>query len=123
MLLLLTSYVCEYCDGPPVGQFYRGFVVWRGLDGDQPRREYVFRTREIAAKWRELRKLEDFEIREVLSENAIGWRRSRGSVKDIELADRLYYIYPDHRFPPAADRAFLAPEALGGSDDVVVLSA
>ncbi len=49
------------------------------------------------------------DIREVLAHQEIPWQVSRGSIRDLELASRLYEIYPDHRFEPKPYRAFLAP--------------
>jgi hypothetical protein len=102
---LLVSFVCDYCDGlVDWGSFHRGFIVWRD---DFDRLEYVFPTREAAERWRSVRGLSGHEIREVLSEQPFRWHMSRGSVKDIELADHVYEIFPNHRHAPGQHRAFL----------------
>lgn len=117
MLPLFTSCICERCDGPPRGRFYVGFVVWRGGDdGDGPRQDYVFRTGSDARRWRDVNKLTGCEIRPVLVEHEPGWHLSRGTIKGLELADRLFEVYPNHRFPPAHNRAFLAPESVDPRD-------
>ena len=113
MVPLFTSFVCDYCDGLVSGtDYYRGYIVCRGPEEVRGRQVYVFRTREDAERWRSVRNLHDHRICEVLSEHDIKWRQSRGSVKDLELADRLFEIYPDHRFEPKPNRAFIAPEEL-----------
>lgn len=114
MLLLFTSYLCERCDTPPSGRFYVGFVVWRGIGG--PRQEYLFRTRADAGRWREINGLLDSEVRPVLVEAEPAWHLSRGSIRDLELANQLFEIFPTHRFPPAPNRGFLAPETVNPRD-------
>jgi hypothetical protein len=109
MTLLLVSYVCDYCDGLAEDtDYHRGYIVWRG-PGSVPGQEYVFRTPEHAERWRIIKGLHDSEVREVLCEYEFHWQESRGTVKGLELADRLFEIYPDHRFEPKPYRAFLAP--------------
>jgi hypothetical protein len=108
MIALLVSYVCDYCERPPaLEHLYRGWVVWR--PDRTGARDYVFPDRESAERWRSLRGPTDAEIRQVLCPQPFRWRQSAGSLRDIQLADRLYEIFPDHRFQPARDRAFLAP--------------
>jgi hypothetical protein len=43
----------------------------------------------------------------VLSRTPFRWRRSTGSVRDIELADRLFEIFPDRVHDPGPNRAHL----------------
>jgi len=109
MLALFISYVCDYCEKPPSTEgMHRGWIVWRNSPAGA--RDYVFPDRASAERWRALRGPADGEIRQVLCQSPFRWRHSAGAIKDIRLADRLYEIYPDHRFEPARDRAFLAPE-------------
>jgi hypothetical protein len=107
MTALLLSYVCDYCDELRSDTTpYRGFVVYRGRG--RVREEYVFRSRRDAERWREMFKLDDCEVREVESAHEFRWRVSNGRVKDLELADRLFEIFPDHRYEPAPRRAHIA---------------
>lgn len=108
---LFTSCVCDHCDGLVAVETYRGFIVYRGPADLRDRSLYVFPTRTDAALWRSATGLSHCPILEVLCETPFAWRRSSGSIGDLELADRLYEVYPDHRFPPAPDRAYLAPAA------------
>ena len=62
-----------------------------------------------AERWRELNGLFDAEIREVRGDKPFRWQPSRGTVRGIILADRLFEICPDHKFEPRPNRAFLAP--------------
>jgi hypothetical protein len=103
---LFYSAACDWCDGLASVALDRGFVVWR--DRGPGASEYVFRTRADAERWISVRSLDGFPVREVLSEHGFRWRASTGSVRDLELADRLFEIYLDRRFPPAPHRAFLA---------------
>ena len=72
----------------------------------------MWRTTHDAVIWRSLQGLEEGEVRSVLSEQAIVWRVASGLAAGLVAADKLYDIYPDHRFPPGPHRAFLAPETL-----------
>ena len=109
MTALLLSYVCDHCDGLQVPSTpYPGFVVYRGAPEGSVREEYVFRTHLDAERWRILSQREECEIREVESSSEFRWRVSTGSVKDLELADRLFEIFPDHRYEPAPNRAQIA---------------
>lgn len=108
MRALFYSWVCEHCEGLPEGDYDRGYVVWR--DRPPASEEYVFRTKEDAERWRAHKQYGEKPIRIVLSEQPFRWRMSNGTITDVELADHLFEIYPDHRFEPGPYRAFLAPE-------------
>lgn len=110
---LFFSAACDWCDGLVSVPFDHGWVVWRGRPPGAS--EYVFRTPADAERWRVVQSLEGCPVREVLSEVPFRWRNSSGNVKDIELADRLIEIYPDHRFPAAPNRAFLAGPELSAT--------
>ena len=110
---LFYSAACDWCDGLVSVPFDHGWVVWRGRPPGAS--EYVFRTPADAERWRVVQSLQDCPVREVLSEVPFRWRNSSGNVKDIELADRLIEIYPDHRFPAAPNRAFLAGPELSAA--------
>lgn len=110
MLPLFTSYVCDYCDGlkkPPL--LYHGYVLWRGEPGRDGSQVYVFRTRRDAERYRAASGMDpSCEIREIVSEFEIRWQRSRGSIRDLELGERLLTLFPDHRFEPAPYRGYPA---------------
>jgi hypothetical protein len=80
--------------------------VYRG-DG-AVRLEHVFRTRRSAIRWRSLRRLEAYEIREVVSTHEFRWRTSTRPLQDIELADALIEIHPSDRYAPSPNRGHLA---------------
>ncbi len=101
---LFTSMVCERCEDEGRGKGY-GWIVWRGrAPGSMA---YVFRSPEDARAWRKVQGLEQFPIRRVSIEGRLVWRESSGSLKGIEFADRLFAIYPDLRYPPGDQRAYL----------------
>ena len=105
MTPLFTSMVCERCDAE-AREVFVGWIVWRSRPpGSQ---EYVFRRPADAKKWRRAQGLGDFPIRRISTESQTRWRQSGGSLKELELADRLFEIYPDVRYPPGENRAHLA---------------
>ena len=63
-----------------------------------------------AALWRAASNLSHCEIRKVLTEHKIRWQRSTGSLEELELAERPFQLYEDHRYVPEPYRAFLAPQ-------------
>jgi hypothetical protein len=90
-MLFITS-ACDRCDGlvdPKLDS--RGFVVLR-RDRVLPCEEYVFETQSDAERWRELNGLHDAEIRGVRRSEPFRWQPSRGTVRGIILADRLFEI-------------------------------
>jgi hypothetical protein len=109
MVQLFLSQACDHCDyGVPKDRLHRGFVVHRGA-GDAPNcEEYVFRTRMDAERWRVAAGREGCEIREVYSLTPFRWHLSRGTLRDVVLADHMFEIFPDHKYEPLPHRAFLA---------------
>jgi hypothetical protein len=105
---LFTSYACDYCDGLAEPEYDRGYIVLQGAHqlGNSP--FYLFRTRTDAALWRSSQDLQDFPIVEVLTECNVRWRMTSGSLEGVELADRPFTIYWDHKFPPGPYRGFLS---------------
>ena len=123
MLLLFYSAVCDACESPPRGTYYRAYVVWRETRGLEAPLDYVWRTPHDAVMWRSLQNLEDeAEVRCVLSEHPIPWRVASGLAAGLVSADRLFEIFVDHRFPPAPYRAFLAPRSFSAYSEQVQLT-
>lgn len=109
MVQLFLSQKCDYCDyGLPLERLHRGFIVFRQMQGPGVREEYVFRTGMDAERWRTAAGREDCEIREIYSLTPYRWHLSRGTLRDVALADHMFEIYPDHRYEPLPHRAFLA---------------
>ncbi len=109
MLALFYSCVCDYCDGEAqLDEFDRGFIVWR--DRPLPAEEFVFPSREDAERWRDANRLQGYPIASVRAPVAFQWRNSTGTIQPLVTADALVTIYPDHRFPPDKNRAFLSAD-------------
>ena len=73
---------------------FRGFVVMR--EGrPTPCEEYVVATNADAERWKDLNGLFNGKIVEVRSDKSFRWQPSRGTVRGIILADRLFAIYED----------------------------
>lgn len=111
MTELFISFVCDYCDGlKPDGseeRLHSGWVVWRPRQ--TPTQEYVFSSSADAQKWRMHQGLLGYGIREVLSITPFRWRKSTGTMKDLEMADRLIEIYATkEKLAPGPNRAFFA---------------
>jgi hypothetical protein len=123
MLLLFVSAVCDWCDSPPKGKFFRGYVVWQEPACGDAVSEYVFRTAHDAIVWRSMSGHEEREIRTVLSEEPIPWRVASGRASGLICADQLFDVYRTHRFRKAAYRAFLAPPDPRQTKDLVQVSA
>jgi hypothetical protein len=71
----------------------RGWVVLR-QGRDLPCEEYVFATRADAERWRDLNGLLDAKPRPVTGAEPFQWTPSRGTVRGIILADRLFSVFP-----------------------------
>ncbi len=109
MIALFTSYACDHCEGRSRPAYARGYVVLHEGAHMPAGPVYLFRTRTDAARWRVARKCRHVPIREVLTEAPVQWRTTSGTLQDVELADRPFEIFADHRYPPAPNHAFLAP--------------
>jgi len=107
MVELLLSSVCDRCEGASAPEPHRGYIVWRARPNGSC--EYVFKTVRDAEKWRAAAGLDAKPIRVVLSPEPFHWRQSTGSVRDIELADRLFEVYPDATHTPGPNRVHLEP--------------
>lgn len=123
MLLLLVSAVCDWCESPPKGKFFRGYVVWQEPACGEAVSEYVFRTAHDAIVWRSMSGHEEREIRTVLSEEPIPWRVASGRASGLICADQLFDVYRTHRFRRGPYRAFLAPNDVRKDKDLVQISA
>jgi hypothetical protein len=109
MVQLFLTQACDHCDyGVARERLHRGFIVFRGGPEEPNCEEYVFRTRMDAERWRTAAGREECEIREVYSLSAFRWHLSRGTLRDVVLADHMFEIFPDHRYEPLPHRAFLA---------------
>lgn len=109
MIQLFLTQACDHCDyGVPKERLHRGFVVYRGANENGTCEEYVFRTRMDAERWRTAAGREGCDIHEVYSLSAFRWHLSRGTLRDVVLADHMFEIFPDHRYEPLPHRAFLS---------------
>jgi len=109
MVQLFLTQACDYCDyGLPKERLHRGFIVHRSTGEAGSREEYVFRTRMDAERWRTAAGRDDCVIHEVYSITPFRWHLSRGTLRDVVLADHMFEIFPDHRYEPLPHRAFLA---------------
>jgi len=109
MMFLLVSAVCDWCESPPKGNFFRGYVVWHEPKLGDAVSEYVFRTAHDAIVWRSISGNDAREIRTVLTEAPIPWRVASGRASGLICADQLFDVFRSHRFRKAPYRAFLAP--------------
>ena len=123
MLLLLISAVCDWCESPPKGKFFRGYVVWQEPSAGEAMSEYVFRTAHDAIVWRSMSGHEEREIRTVLSEDPIPWRVASGRASGLICADQLFDVFATHRYRKGSYRAFLAPPDCRATKDCVQLTA
>ena len=108
MTPLFFSAACDFCEGRTPVEYHEGYVVYRGGRDGVIHQEYVFRSPEDADRFRIMRNLQDLDIRKVRSEEPFRWQYSKGTIKDLELADHLYAIFPDHRYEPGPQRAHVA---------------
>jgi len=123
MLALFFSTICEWCDGPPKGNFFRGYVVWRDPELGDAISAYVFRTAHDALVWRTISGNEECEIRTVLSEDPFAWRVASGKAAGLICAQELFDVFESHRYRRAPNRAFLAPPGTRAFKDSVQLTA
>jgi len=115
MKQIFLTVACDYCDfGIPKERLHRGFVVYRGPDTSGATEEYVFRTLIDAQRWQTVAGREDNQIYEVFSLNPFRWHLSRGTLRDVVLADHMVEIFPDHRYQPLPNRAFLGKKVGAG---------
>jgi hypothetical protein len=109
MTLLFFSAVCDWCEGPPRGTFYRGYVLWREPEVGEAISTHVFRTPHDALVYRAISGLDDLEIRSVLAERPFPWRVATGKASGLVCTDLAYDVFRTHRFRREPQRAFLAP--------------
>ncbi len=123
LMLLFYSAVCDWCESPPKGKFFRGYVVWQDPACGEAVSEYVFRTAHDAIVWRTMSGHEEREIRTVLAEEPIPWRVASGRASGLICADQLFDVFTTHRFRKGPYRAFLAPPDCRATKDCVQLTA
>jgi hypothetical protein len=104
---LFISYACDHCDGLVDSFDFRGFICLRKTR-TLPCEEYIFATRADAERWRELNGLFEAEIKEVRGDKPFRWQPSRGTIRGIIIADRLFEVFPDHKFESRPNRCFIA---------------
>jgi len=110
MVSLFLTQACDYCDyGVPKERLHRGFIVCQP-DLQIPQDEYVFRTRLDAERWRVVSGRENCGIYMVYSLAPFQWHLSRGTLREVILADHLFEIFPSHRYEPLPNRAFIAAD-------------
>lgn len=120
MVSLFLSQVCDYCDyGIPEDKLHRGFIVYR-LDSDAtfPREEYVFRTRMDVARWRSASNREGCAIYKVFSLMPYQWHMSRGTLRDVVLADHMFSVFENWKYEPLPHRCFLAERQVESNSPV-----
>lgn len=108
MTPLFFTMECERCLSPHARttvRLERGYIVWRSRPPGSS--EYVFKSQQDAERWRTASGLDAFPIRAVLSRTPFRWRRSTGSVRDVELADKLFEIFPSDDPSASPSSAFL----------------
>lgn len=108
MTQLFLTQACDHCDyGPNKESLFKGYVVC-SQDNTFPSEEYVFRSLMDAERWKTVTAAakENSDIFEVYSLNSYRWHLSQGTVRDIVLADRMYTIHADHKYPAGAFQAF-----------------
>ena len=91
--------------------YFTGYIVARGYPLDEAiESEYVFRTVAHTELWKDLRQISG-TIKRVASLKPFNWTTplmgSAVGQQDIEFADHLYTIYPDHRYAPGEYRAHI----------------
>ena len=112
MVQLFLTQACDYCDyGVPKEKLHRGFIVYQSReDNTASREEYVFRTRMDAERWRTAAGREGCTIREVYSLMPFRWHLSRGTLRDVVLADHMFEVFSDWKYEPLPHRCFLSPD-------------
>jgi hypothetical protein len=109
LTLLFFSAVCDWCEGPPRGTFYRGYVIWQEPELGDAISTHVFRTPHDALVYRAISGLDALEIRSVLSEQPFPWRVASGKASGLVCTDQPFDVHRTHRFRREPQRAFLAP--------------
>ena len=124
LLALFYSVICESCTDDPYGRFHVAYAVWEEQQeaNGGSRLTYIFRTRHDAVRFRTIRGDESRPILCVLSEHPYEWRDARGVATGLTVGTPLCEVFPDHRFPPAPFRAFIAPPTVDPRAERVVIS-
>lgn len=108
MTELFFSRVCDFCDNEPdPSRMGHGFVINEPQGGAfEPFDAYVFRTWADAERWRTA-SARSGPIWEVLSFIHYRWHVSRGTLRDVVLADHMFEIFDTHKYENLPHRAYL----------------
>lgn len=119
MVELFLTQACDHCDyGISRECLHSGYIVKsEHTFNDQTKAysSYVFQTPQDADKWRSAASYLTDDIVEILSLDPFTWLPSRGTLKDVILADHTYDVFLDHRYEPGQHRAFIAPTTVNFS--------
>ena len=107
---MFFSRTCEYCASKPdIEKCHVGYIIVQDEITDGGEFHYVFPTIGCAYRW-QFYQSKIGTIRKILSYEEFVWRKPRGTTRDIELADRMFEVFPNHKFMQGHGRAFLAPD-------------
>lgn len=96
MVSLFLHAKCDWCDfGPEPSQLHKGFIV-EPL-GFQDGVTYVFQTIEDAERWLTASGRENSCIQQVGGLTPFTWHNSRGTLKDVLLATKVYQVHATHK--------------------------
>lgn len=91
MTPLFLSMACDWCDMDDYSAF-QGWILPDEIGADV----YVFRQSLDAERWRDAAGRSG-EVLLVHLSSAPRWQMSRGTLRDVVLADRMHTLRPDHR--------------------------
>jgi hypothetical protein len=119
MTQLFLTQACDHCDyGVDRACVHRGYLIRGDVDPAEDAEDgvlataYVFRTTLDAERWRTAAGRENWPIYEALSLTPYRWILSRGTLRDVALADAMFEIFADHRFEALPNRAWLGELAV-----------
>lgn len=109
MVKIFLTQACDHCDyGVPKDRLHHGFIVYRPrAEGESSTEEYVFRTHADAERWREAAGREGCAIVDVYSLSPFRWHLSRGTLRDVVLADHMFEVFENWKYEALPHRCFL----------------